>query len=60
MVSSTLANVRTVGDESVEAGRGSGQLAWYQFAAQFVTGKKVLDAGCGLGMGLDIFATEGD
>ena len=54
MVSSALASVRIVGDESVEAGRGPGQLAWYRFAAQFVDGKKVLDAGCGLGMGLDI------
>lgn len=54
MVASTLIAVRTVGDESVDAGRGPGQLAWYRFAAQFAPGRSVLDAGCGLGLGLDI------
>lgn len=54
MVSSTLTSVRTVGDASVEAGRGPGQLGWYRFAAQFAAGKTVLDAGCGLGLGLNI------
>lgn len=54
MVASTLTSVREVGDASVDAGRGPGQLAWYKFAAQFVAGKTVLDAGCGLGSGLDI------
>ena len=54
MVASTLSLVRTVGDVSVEAGRGAGQLGWYRFAARFVAGKSVLDAGCGLGKGLDI------
>ncbi len=45
---------RKVGDVSVEAGRGPGQLPWYEFASQFVEGKSVLDAGCGLGEGLKI------
>jgi hypothetical protein len=54
LVTSTLTAVRTVGDDSVDAGRGPGQLAWYRFAAQFAQGKTVLDAGCGLGLGLDI------
>ena len=54
MVASTLMSVRTVGDDSVDAGRGPGQLAWYRFAAQFAAGRSVLDAGCGLGLGLDI------
>jgi SAM-dependent methyltransferase len=54
LVASALISVRTVGDESVDAGRGPGQLAWYRFAAQFTAGRSVLDAGCGLGLGLDI------
>ena len=54
MVASNFANVRRVGDVSADAGRGPGQLAWYRFASQFCVGKSVLDAGCGLGMGLDI------
>jgi 2-polyprenyl-3-methyl-5-hydroxy-6-metoxy-1,4-benzoquinol methylase len=45
---------RVVGDSSVEAGRGAGQLPWYEFAASIFRGKRVLDAGCGLGLGLDI------
>ncbi len=43
-----------VGDESVESGRGPGQLPWYEFAATIIRGKTVLDAGCGLGLGLEI------
>jgi SAM-dependent methyltransferase len=54
MVASTLPLVRTVGDVSVEAGRGAGQLAWYRFASRFAAGKSVLDAGCGLGQGTEI------
>jgi hypothetical protein len=49
-----IRQARVVGDVSVEAGRGPGQLPWYQFASQFVKGKTVLDAGCGLGEGLKI------
>lgn len=45
---------RVVGDESVESGRGPGQLPWYEFATTIIHGKKVLDAGCGLGRGLEI------
>ena len=45
---------RVVGDESVESGRGPGQLPWYEFAATIIRGKTVLDAGCGLGLGLEI------
>jgi len=54
MVQSALAQVRTVGDDSVDAGRGPGETAWYRFASQFCRGKTVLDAGCGLCSGLDI------
>ena len=54
MVASALSSVRTVGDISVDAGRGPGQLAWYRFASRFAAGKTVLDAGCGLGLGTDI------
>lgn len=45
---------KQVGDTSVEAGRGPGQLAWYKFAATIFKNMKILDAGCGLGKGLDI------
>ena len=45
---------RTVGDISVEAGRGAGQLKWYEYASQIFNGKRILDAGCGLGKGLEI------
>jgi 2-polyprenyl-3-methyl-5-hydroxy-6-metoxy-1,4-benzoquinol methylase len=45
---------RTVGDVSVDAGRGPGQLLWYEFASSLIQGKSVLDAGCGLGKGLEI------
>jgi 2-polyprenyl-3-methyl-5-hydroxy-6-metoxy-1,4-benzoquinol methylase len=56
-MSSTRVSARTCGDESVRAGRGPGQLDWYKFARQFVAGRTVLDAGCGLGDGLRILAT---
>jgi SAM-dependent methyltransferase len=49
---------RECGDESVDAGRGPGQLGWYSFARRFVQGKHVLDAGCGLGHGLRILQSE--
>lgn len=49
---------RTVGDTSVDAGRGPGQLAWYEYALRFVAGKSVLDAGCGLGKGLAILGSR--
>jgi SAM-dependent methyltransferase len=45
---------RMVGDISVDAGRGPGQLQWYKFASRIIQGKSVLDAGCGLGKGLEI------
>jgi 2-polyprenyl-3-methyl-5-hydroxy-6-metoxy-1,4-benzoquinol methylase len=49
--------VRQVGDESVTAGRGPGQMGWYHFAAEsLVVGRSVLDVGCGLGAGLDVLA----
>ncbi|MGE0420512.1 MAG: class I SAM-dependent methyltransferase, partial [Acetobacteraceae bacterium] len=49
--------VRQVGDVSVVAGRGPGQMGWYQFAADhLVAGKSVLDVGCGLGAGLALLA----
>jgi SAM-dependent methyltransferase len=54
LVASAAISIRQVGDESVEAGRGPGQLAWYRFATRFAAGKSVLDAGCGLGQGLDV------
>jgi 2-polyprenyl-3-methyl-5-hydroxy-6-metoxy-1,4-benzoquinol methylase len=50
----TIQECRECGDEGVEAGRGPGQLPWYAFALQFVTGRSVLDAGCGLGHGMAI------
>jgi SAM-dependent methyltransferase len=51
--------VRQVGDVSVDAGRGPGQLGWYEYAAgTFCKGKVVLDVGCGLGKGLDILASS--
>src|ERR1700690_3510624 len=51
---------RKVGDTSVEAGRGPGQLAWYEFAAQFCKGKTVLDVGCGLGRGIEVLRKTAD
>lgn len=51
---------QTVGDLSVEAGRGAGQLPWYEFAAGLIRHKKVLDVGCGLGLGLDILRRTND
>ncbi|WP_059418022.1 bifunctional 2-polyprenyl-6-hydroxyphenol methylase/3-demethylubiquinol 3-O-methyltransferase UbiG [Sulfuricella sp. T08] len=47
---------RTVGDISVGAGRGPGQLQWYEFASRLFQGKSILDAGCGLGKGLTILS----
>ena len=46
-------NYRVVGDKSVEAGRGIGQIGWYRFAAAQVAGHSVIDIGCGLGRGLE-------
>lgn len=43
-----------VGDTDVESGRGPGQMGWYEFATQIIQGKKVLDAGCGLGNGVKV------
>ncbi len=38
--------VRMVGDTSVDAGRGPGQMGWYHFAADHLArGATVLDAG---------------
>lgn len=48
---------RQVGDTSVDAGRGPGQLGWYRYAASLVANRSVLDVGCGLGKGLDILRT---
>ena len=45
---------KKVGDTSVEAGRGSGQLGWYKFASNIFKNMEILDAGCGLGKGLEI------
>lgn len=45
---------KITGDESAVAGRGAGQLGWYEFASQFVVGKSVLDVGAGTGLGADI------
>jgi SAM-dependent methyltransferase len=49
---------RVCGDTDVEAGRGPGQLGWYEFARNFVRGREVLDVGCGLGHGLRILASS--
>lgn len=46
--------VRECGDEDPTAGRGPGQRGWYEWIAPQVAGQSVLDAGCGLGYGLDI------
>jgi Methyltransferase domain len=45
---------RNCGDEALDAGRGPGQLPWYEFATRFVTDSSVLDVGTGLGKGLPI------
>jgi len=45
---------REVGDTDVTAGRGAGQLQWYQRASEIYSGKTVLDVGCGLGGGLKL------
>jgi len=51
-------NYKTVGEAGVDDGRGEGQLAWYQFAAQFCKGHEVIDVGCGLGGGLEALSKE--
>jgi len=48
---------RDCGDEDIEAGRGPGQVGWYQWLTGHVHGKSVLDAGCGLGYGIPILRT---
>jgi 2-polyprenyl-3-methyl-5-hydroxy-6-metoxy-1,4-benzoquinol methylase len=50
---------RAIGADSVESGREASQLGWYEYAAQVVKGKTVLDVGCGLGHGLDILRRTG-
>jgi SAM-dependent methyltransferase len=45
---------RECGDDDVVAGRGPGQRGWYEWAAQWARGASVLDAGCGLGYGLEM------
>lgn len=48
---------RECGDDDVVAGRGPGQIGWYEWIARtHVQGCTVLDAGCGLGYGLQILA----
>jgi SAM-dependent methyltransferase len=49
---------RQVGDVSVDAGRGPGQLGWYRFVANLVAGQSVIDVGCGLGEGLQMLRTR--
>jgi SAM-dependent methyltransferase len=55
-MSTASPSARTCGDEDIVAGRGPGQRGWYEWAAQLAQGQTVLDAGCGLGYGLDILA----
>ena len=50
----TARQVLPCGARNVEDGRGPGQLPWYEFAARLVANKSVLDAGTGLGRGLEI------
>jgi len=51
--SSTLAPKRKLGDVSLDAGRASTQMGWYEFIArELAPGQEVLDSGCGLGVGL--------
>jgi hypothetical protein len=57
-VKSVRTVVKECGDEGVEAGRGPGQLGWYEFASRFVEGKSVLDVGCGLCHGLAILGRK--
>ena len=52
-------SARTCGDESVDAGRGPGQLPWYSYVASMQQAHSVLDAGCGLGFGLDLLRVAG-
>ncbi|NJN84347.1 MAG: methyltransferase domain-containing protein [Caldilineaceae bacterium] len=57
MTSALRSQVRQIGDDSVVAGRGPGQMGWYQYAANhLVAGKSVLDVGCGMGVGLDLLS----
>jgi hypothetical protein len=50
---------RTCGDANVVAGRGPGQLGWYEFAKNFIGNLTVLDVGCGLGDGIRIMSASG-
>lgn len=54
MTTNDLGAIRECGDEDATAGRGPGQRGWYEWIAPQVAGLTVLDAGCGLGYGLDI------
>lgn len=47
---------KQAGDTDVAAGRAGTQNGWYEFAATFCAGQKVLDVGCGLGKGLEILS----
>jgi len=51
---------RQIGDTDVTAGRGPGQLPWYQRAAEIFRGKSVIDVGCGLGAGLNLLRKSCD
>ena len=53
------ADARTCGDESVDAGRGPGQIPWYRYVAEQRAGTSILDAGCGLGFGLQVLRDAG-
>ena len=55
-VRETKVAIRDCGDAAPLAGRGPGQLPWYQFATRFTANRSVLDAGCGGGKGLDLLA----
>ena len=58
MLDGVRTDVRECGDDDVVAGRGPGQRGWYEWISQRVSGQSVLDAGCGLGYGLEILATS--
>jgi SAM-dependent methyltransferase len=55
---STTIDLRDCGDANMLAGRGPGQLPWYEFATRFTACRTVLDAGCGSGKGLDLLAAN--